>query len=221
MYEYHKIETIYARDTGGSRKLMFGDWRDPTVEYLADLDWVWTEKIDGTNIRVIWDGYSVEIKGRTDKTEIPKHLLDRLTEIFGTSDAEQLFEQAFGSETAVLYGEGYGKKVQKNGEKYIPDGCDFILFDVFAGGEWKYRYGVRLVAEMFGVAVVPVVGRGPLRDAVKFVQAHPQSEVGTHEHEMEGLVCRPLYEMRDNRGERIIVKIKYKDFKDVEEDKND
>lgn len=216
MCEYHKIQTIYARDMGGSKKLLFGEWRDPTVEYLADLDWVWTEKIDGTNIRIIWNGYSVEFKGRTAKAEIPKHLLDRLTEIFGTTEAEQLFEQTWDAEPVILYGEGYGKKVQTNGEKYKPDGCDFILFDVLSGGEWKDRYAVSLIAKMFGVEAVPVVGRGPLRDAVKFVQAHPQSEVGAHEHEMEGLVCRPLYEMCDSSGERIIVKIKYKDFKEEE-----
>lgn len=216
MYEYHKIETIYCRDESGTRKLLPGIWRDPTVCYLSELDWEWTEKIDGTNVRVIWDGYKVEFRGRTDKADLPKHLLDRLTEIFGGDKAEELFEQTFGERTVVLYGEGYGKKIQKDGEKYIAAGCDFILFDVSVGDVWFSRGGVGMTAQLFGIEAVPVIGTGPIRDAIDFVKAHPQSKIGTQEHEMEGLVCRPLYEMRDNRGERIIVKIKYKDFKEEE-----
>lgn len=218
MYEYHKIETIYCRDESGTRKLLPGLWRDPTVCYLSELDWEWTEKIDGTNVRVIWDGYSVSFKGRTDKAEIPKHLLDRLTEIFGGDEAEELLEQTFGEKTAVLYGEGYGKKIQKDGEKYIPGGCDFILFDVAVGDVWFDRADVGIIAQRFGIKAVPVVGTGPLREAIVFVKKHLQSMIGANEHEMEGLVCRPMLELKDKRGNRVIVKIKYKDFKDVEEE---
>lgn len=218
MLEYHKIETVYYRSEDGARKLMPGVWRDLTVSYLSDLNWEWTEKIDGTNVRVIWDGYKVEFRGRTDKAELPKHLLDRLTEIFGGDEAEELFEQTFGEKTAVLYGEGYGKKIQKDGEKYIADGCDFILFDVSVGDVWLNRDDVDDVAETFGIESVPVVGRGSLPDAIDYVKTHPQSTIGTQEHEMEGLVCRPMMELKDKRGNRVIVKIKYKDFK---EDQNE
>ena len=214
MFEYHKIETLYCRDESGTRKLLPGKWRDQTVCYLAGLTWEWTEKIDGTNVRVIWDGYKVEFRGRTDKADMPKHLLDRLTEIFGGDEAEELFEQTFGEKTAVLYGEGYGKKIQKDGEKYISDGCDFILFDVSVGDVWLDRDDVWLTAQRFGIEAVPVVGVGPIRDAIEFVKQHPQSMVGAQEHEMEGLVCRPMLELTDKRGNRVIVKIKYKDFKE-------
>ena len=216
MYEYHKIETVYCRDESGTRKLLPGLWRDPTVFYLSRLDWEWTEKIDGTNVRVIWNGYKVDFRGRTDKAELPKHLLDRLTEIFGGDEVEELFEQTFDEKTAVLYGEGYGKKIQKDGEKYIPDGCDFILFDVLVGDVWLNRDDVDDVAETFGIAAVPIIGTGPIRDAIDFVKKHPQNTVGTQEHEMEGLVCRPMLELKDKRGNRVIVKIKYKDFKEDE-----
>lgn len=214
MYEYHKIDTIYYRSVEGARKLLPGLWRDQTVCYLAGLNWGWTEKIDGTNVRVIWDGYNVEFRGRTDEADLPKHLLDRLTAIFGGDEAEGLFEQSFGAKTAVLYGEGYGKKIQKDGEKYIPDGCDFILFDVAVGDVWLDRDSVEIVAQRFGIEAVPVVGIGPIRDAIDLVKTHPQSMIGTHEHEMEGLVCRPVHELKDQRGHRVIVKIKYKDFKE-------
>lgn len=68
---------------------------------------------------------------------------------------------------------------------------------------------------MFGIKVVPIVGEGTLWEAVAFVKDHPMSTIAEKEHEMEGLVCRPAVELKNRRGERIIVKIKYEDFKEL------
>lgn len=59
MVEYNKIETVFNRDTTGTKKLIRGDWRNEAVEYLKDSKWQFTEKFDGTNIRVIWDGHYI------------------------------------------------------------------------------------------------------------------------------------------------------------------
>ena len=67
MREYHKIETLYERDIEGTKQLIEGKFRNPTVEYLRNLHWQWTEKVDGTNVRVFWDGHAVTFGGRTDK----------------------------------------------------------------------------------------------------------------------------------------------------------
>ena len=56
-------------------------WK-PAVEYLKDNIWQFTEKVDGTNIQVYWDGHKVEFAGRTDKAQIPSHLMERLEELF-------------------------------------------------------------------------------------------------------------------------------------------
>ena len=72
MLEYNKIETVFNRDTNGTKKLIEGSFRNETVEFLKDNIWTFTEKIDGTNIRVHWDGHKVEFGGRTDKADIPK-----------------------------------------------------------------------------------------------------------------------------------------------------
>lgn len=65
MTEYTKINTIFERDMEGSKKLIEGKFRDEAVEYLKDNTWVFTEKIDGTNIGVVWDGHTVTFQGRT------------------------------------------------------------------------------------------------------------------------------------------------------------
>lgn len=212
MYEYHKIETLYQRDMEGSKKLMQGVFRDETVESLKDIKWQFSEKIDGTNIGIYWDGHKVHIQGRTERAQIPTFLLDRLNELFGGDENEQLFEQTFGEMEVVLFGEGYGAKIQKGGS-YIPDGVDFILFDVYAPTHNLYlrRDSVEDIAKTFGVDVVPIVLEGTLEEGVEYVKGHPMSTIGTAY--MEGVVGRPKVELRDRRGKRIIVKIKYKDFR--------
>lgn len=83
METYHKIQTVYHRDPeNNNRTLIEGKWSMPEFELLKDVDWICTEKIDGTNIRVIWDGEEVIFKGKTDNAEIPKHLLEHLEETF-------------------------------------------------------------------------------------------------------------------------------------------
>ena len=220
MREYPKIETIFSRDTEGTKKLILGTYRDETVKYLRFNDWQFTEKIDGTNISVEWDGHAVSFHGRTEKAQIPKHLLEYLEKTFLTTEAEELFEQTYGDKNVILYGEDYGAKIQ-NGGNYRSD-VSFILFDVLIGDNWQEREWVEKTAKMFGIDVVPVVFVGSLEEGIDYVMEHHPSTIGTAM--MEGIVGRPMVEMRDRLGERIIVKIKWEDFKEfakiLEETKN-
>lgn len=216
MRKYEKIETLYARDVEGTKKLIENQFRDPTIESLANITWTWTEKVDGTNIRVMWDGYKVSFGGRTDNAQIPSELLNRLNEIFMTSAAEEIFEQTFGEKEVIIFGEGYGKKIQKAGSHYLHDSVDFIVFDVLIGDNYQEREWVEKVALMFGIKAVPVVGEGTLFEAVDFVKHYPFSFISEDESfRMEGIVCRPKYELRDRCGKRIIVKIKWEDIKEL------
>lgn len=214
MIEYQKIETIYQRDMDGSKKLIEGKFRNGTVEFLKDVAWDWTEKVDGTNIRVHWDGHKVEFGGRTDKAQIPVALVNRLNDLFGGEENEQMFEQLFGERDVILFGEGYGEKIQ-NGGDYTDGGIpvDFILFDVMIAGNYQPRETVKMLAEALNVSIVPLIWTGTLTEAVEYMKKHPLSRLGNRKHEMEGLVCRPLYEMKDRCGNRVIVKIKWEDFK--------
>lgn len=210
--EYHKIETLFERDIA-TKQLVVGKYRNSTVEFLKDAVWQFTEKVDGTNIRVHWDGYRVSFAGRTDKSQIPKHLLERLEELFGGEVNEEMFEQTFGEKEVTLYGEGYGQKIQTNG--YI-DGVDFILFDVFVGDLPLARENVESVAEALGIAVIPIIFEGNLQDGIDYVKQHNKTRIsgGFYGAYMEGLVARPKVEVRDCLGNRVIVKIKYNDFKE-------
>lgn len=207
MREYHKIETLFERDEK-TKKLIEGQFRNPTIKYLKDNKWDFTEKIDGTNIRVVWDGHKVTFAGRTDRAQIPAQLTNRLFELFGGETNEQLFEQKFGETEVMLVGEGYGAKIQ-NGGAYR-DNQDFILFDVMIAGNWQPRDSVKDIADYFGIDTVPIVFTGTIQEGVDYVKTGPDSLIG--KAKSEGLVGRPQVEMQDRTGKRVIVKIKVRDF---------
>lgn len=212
MIKYHKIETVFERDMEGTKKLIEGAYRDPLVEFLKDVTWRFTEKIDGTNIGIYWDGHKVHFQGRTEKANIPAFLLDRLIELFGGDTNEELFEQMFGEKEVVLFGEGFGNRIQKCGSAYIPDGVDFILFDVYIPERDLYLeyHNVVDIAKAFGIEWVPVAFMGTIEDAVEYVKNRPDSFLGNAK--MEGVVGTPLIDVRDRTGKRVIVKIKVNDF---------
>lgn len=209
MIEYNKIDTLYKRDMEGTKRLLEGEFRDPTVEFLKNNIWQFTEKIDGTNIRVHWDGHKVHFGGRTERAQIPAHLVNYLNDVFGTNEAEQIFEEKFGETEVILFGEGYGPKIQ-NGGLYRSD-VSFIMFDALISGNYQPRESVEDIAKAFGIDVVPIIFEGTIQEGVDFVKTHPDSTIGTAK--MEGLVGRPKVEMRDRCGKRVIVKIKWEDFK--------
>ena len=206
MSEYHKINSIFKRDRTTNR-LIEGDWSTPEFEYLSNSIWTWSEKVDGTNIRVIFTGNSIAFGGRTDAAQIPAQLFGRLNERFlpKISVLSEIFPDG-----GILYGEGYGAKIQKGGGNYRQD-QDFVLFDVRCGRWWLQRGDVEDIAAKLGLDVVPVIGSGTLKEAVELARAGIRSTWG--DFEAEGIVARPKVELQTRGGQRIIAKIKCRDFK--------
>lgn len=209
--EYHKIQSVFLRDPATNHKTFLrGQWSQPEFGYLADMAWVGTEKIDGTNIRVMWDGERVTFGGKTDNASMPAPLVEYLQHHFTPE------RMAAGTEGPVtLYGEGYGGKIQK-GSRYQRE-QRFILFDVWADadpmGVWLARDIVESIGGLLDIPVAPVVFRGSLLAAVAEVEVGFTSRVAEDASLMaEGLVLRPATELRDRMGRRIITKIKTRDF---------
>lgn len=204
MREYHKIQSIFLRDPATNHKtFLMGQYSEPSFEYLAGNRWLFEEKIDGTNIRVHWNGERVVFGGRTDNASIPAPLMQFLTETF-TVDKLKLFDGAI-----TLYGEGYGAKIQKGGGNYRAD-QSFILFDVCIGNLWLERTAVTDIALKLGIDVCPAYGSGSIAEAINIVSKGFKSAIGVAD--AEGLILRPMVELLDRRGNRIITKLKTKDF---------
>lgn len=206
---YHKINTMFKRDMAGNKQIIVNDWADPAIEYLKDNQWTFTEKVDGTNIRVYWDGKDVTFGGRTDSAQIPNGVINRLNELFYSTPAKARLKEVFPDGLVTLYGEGYGAKIQSGGN--YKDTQDFVLFDVRVGDLWLERKNVEDVADKLKLDVVPVIGQGTLAEAIELVKNNLQSTWGAFES--EGIVARPTTELLDRRGYRIITKIKARDFR--------
>ena len=202
--EYPKIQTMFMREPTGRRKIQEDAWSRPEFEYLKDADWLYTEKVDGMNIRVHWDGEQVRYYGRTDRAMLPPQLRERLVDDFDASRLGGVFPGG-----AVLYGEGYGAKIQKGGANYS-DTQQFVLFDVMAGGLWLEWEDVKDVAKKLRCRHVPEWGVQTLERIAEICQRRPNSTWG--EFCIEGFVARPLVGLQDRRGNRIATKIKCADF---------
>lgn len=214
MNTYHKINTIFKRDPD-TNKIMYGEFSRPEFSYLSGNTWIGTEKIDGTNIRVIFNGaydsMSVKFRGKTDNAELPKVLLKKLNELF---NVDKLFD-VFGGHNVCLYGEGYGNKIQGCGKRYIAEDNDFILFDVKIGDWWLESSNVADISNKLSIKMVPQVFCGTIFEAIERVKQGENSLISEDRTLLsEGLILKPTTELFDRRGERVITKIKYKDFKE-------
>ena len=168
---------------------------------------MFTEKVDGTNIRVGFVGETISFGGRTYKADIPSFLMDALESKF--LPMSTVFSDIFGDADVCLYGEGYGPKIQGGG-KYRRD-HSFVLFDININGWWLDRANVEGIASQLGIEIVPIIGYGTLDEMVTSAKKGFTSQWG--DFEAEGYVARPSTELRCRNGERVITKIKCKDFK--------
>lgn len=203
MIEYTKINTIWKRDERGN--IIVGEYATPEIEYLAGNKWLFTEKVDGTNTRVMFDGQQVRFGGRTKDSAIDNRLLHRLQDLFPAEKMKAVFPEG-----GCLYGEGYGAMIQAAGKLYNPNGQDFVLFDVRVGDYWLRFKDVADVAKRLGINHVPLGGCGDLNMMMKRVQDGEMSAWGPFK--AEGIVARPEVDLFDRKGERILVKLKTKDF---------
>lgn len=201
MKEYHKIKWIYRFDEKTHLPIQELD------EYFNDIkdnQWIFTEKIDWTNIRIIRDWHKPEFAGRTDNAMIPPRLLKRLQEVF----MEELFEQKFWEQPVILYWEWYWGKIQKWG--VYKDTEDVILFDVEINNTRLKRENVEDIANYFWVPIVPILCMWTLDEWIAHVRDWIRKDQDwlVCKWVIEWLVWTPEWWYLDRMWKRIIVKIK-------------
>lgn len=229
--EYPKIETLFARDG----KFVV-DTSAPKRPVFASINkWHVTEKIDGTNIRVIMTPDSeITIGGRTDRANIPGDLVATLLRLYIPEKMREvlwgpLLEQNGGElpeeslrPTITIFGEGYGAGIQKGGELRAKErGKNFRAFDVLFEYPdrkfWLDHADIVDVVTKLGGEVVPYLGIWTFDDIVERVKIGVPSvvsrlESGSMNLVAEGVIARPLEQLFDKWGNRIILKLKTKDF---------
>lgn len=114
-----------------------------------------------------------------------------------------------------IYGEYFGKGVQKVGGRYVKDGNDFLVFDIRQQGWWLPRDKRNALCFELGLKSVPYLGYMTLRQIEEMVMNGFTTKYDNAADPTlieEGIVARPVIPLCDGRGNRIIVKVKYCDY---------
>ncbi len=223
MKPYPSIETVYVRDQQ-TKKLHFGDIRMPEVECINM--WSMSEKIDGTNIRAIVTRSGIEIKGRTDKADLPKGLPEAvLAALPGHDRLIGYFTQYRGQElpeewSVTFYGEGYGAGIQKGG--VYSETKRFRVFDLLLGESWWTDDGeMRRICDELNIPTAPFLKYADLTEMPgtrdDLIQVIPHSIVATEDRGVEnvmaeGIVAKPLHVLLDRHGDRVMWKLTFREF---------
>lgn len=205
--QYPHIENVYSRDLITNK--LTGEYKIPEFKLLENIEWIATEKVDGTNIRIMWIDGKLTFNGKTDNAQIHGDLVKKILEVL--KDKESMCIEKFGNKSVVIYCEGYGAGIQK-GSGYSKT-KELIAYDVNIDGYWLDRGNVVGIAELFGIRTVPIVLRGNLKEIVEYTKNGFQSIIAEDVNTIaEGVVVRPALELKGKYG-RLICKIKTKDFK--------
>ena len=193
---------------------------------LPETDYDYFRNEDGT--------YSVkyvrEIHGKTPNANIPVFLQAKMEELFPVEKLMTAFNRGVCYETmedaakeynsgrVIVFGEGYGAKIQKGGGNYISNGVDFILFDVMVGDMYLLRESLEDIAVKLDVPIVPLIGYMTIDEAIEFVKKGFKSVIAENkDYDAEGLVLKTPMGLLGRNGSRIITKIKTCDFRQLEE----
>lgn len=206
---YQKIECPYIFDI--ETKKFKEVYLNPLVELLKDVKWLGSEKYDGTNIRVYYDGYRISFHGRNDNTNMPSEILDLLKKTF--DNTEIIFEQNFGNKEVILFMECYGGKVlgSKRSHWYNDSDESLIGFDVMINGKYLDKRKIKPIFDLFNIKTVEFKIYNNLQEILDLVK----EETFYQERYFEGIVATPIIPVYDENGNRIIVKVKCKMYRNM------
>lgn len=222
---YTKIQSIYKRDEKGN--FIIGVFSCPEFDMLFNAKWKAYQKIDGTNISYYWNGHELRIDGKTENAQTDKEVMNMLKKKITAEMLSKAFPPKYdenGTEkpfNVIIYGEAYGKKIQKVGSRFLKDGHDFRIFDILivdsCGKKWWLETEVvEEICNSLGVEMPVSYGVMTLAEAEKMVikgWEDPIAEDSTLP--IEGLVLRPVVQLFNKKGERVMVKVKTCDYRKI------
>lgn len=200
-----------------------------------------TSKIVYNNIEpniILGVEFNMVVKGKTDNSKIPpqldKYMKEKFTEtkVYNALGIKKFIpidewvehnwvlskEDPTPDESKIpkmytIYGEGYGMKIQKCGGRYLSDKVSFIGFDVKVNDLYLLRDNAIEIFNKLGCNTVPYFGQMTIDEAIEMVRNGFISTISEDRTLMaEGLVLSSPLGLKNRRGERLIVKIKYIDF---------
>jgi len=213
MIHYPKIETLYERDKETFK--VTDVFKLPEFGLIDPKRWIFTEKIDGMNMRISPLVAGLDVRGRGDNAQIPddltKYIYEKLGNLSLWKDTFK-FEELPQEETDItLFGEGFGAGIQKGGG-YSKE-KKFILFDVKVGDWWLEWDDVEDVGDKMDIPCAPAVFVKDRWEMEEAVRAGIDSIIDGASHKSEGVVARTNPTLFTRYGTRLMWKLKTKDYK--------
>lgn len=181
------------------------DFRLEEVFYLKDNIWIGSRKCDGTNCRVLFDGNEVFYNGKTNKANFSNDQKEYIEETFKEEIFEEYFRKEGKSPRVVIFGELVGPKIQ-NGDNHSFKELEFIVFDVLINNVFLDVENIKQIAKYFNLrsSYDLLTIKGNLYQLQEIVK--------DKDFKYEGLVVKPLVELYTKNKNRLILKIKKRDY---------
>lgn len=222
--EYPKTENLYARDPDTMRLIT----RHRSEEPSLIARWFVTEKIDGTNMRLLYDPSTgeVEVRGRSDRANIARDLEATMLEMCPVDALERVFGEFVGSRdgTVTIFGEGYGAGIQGGGD-YSPTKT-FAAFDIMyhwpdGKDSWCNPSTSWELFAQLGVSTVPTIPPSGTGVGLDNLRSHVHELMNSGSRigggASEGVVARTDPYLFGQNGSRVMFKLKCADLLEVEE----
>ena len=231
---YPKLQTLYKRD----KNHITNEIRYP--EFNLIKKWILTEKLHGSNNSIVCRCGSsfhkkIQVRGRTDKSQLHPNVIKYLFDIAVNNKIYGKLDQQFGLSTSFdslieIFGEVVGKEVQ--GE-YYKKGIGFYVFDIKIYDRFLEWSEVKELCKKLGLEHVPEISiryDNQIYDtsslinfpncksslANLFEHGDGKSELA-EKNKMppilaEGIVVRTEPQLYNKYNERVMWKLKFKDF---------
>lgn len=168
------------------------------------------EKIHGTSAHILYkDGALILYSGGESS--------ERFAGLFDLPALQAKFAELFPSNEfpVTVYGEAYGGKQQGMSPTYGPN-LKFVVFDVKVGDQWQQVEQAHETTTKLGLEFVDYAKIPTDLEAINAERDKPSTQSvrnGITEPKIrEGVVLRPVMEVTDYRGNRIIAKHKRDEF---------
>lgn len=169
------------------------------------------EKIHGTSAHILWKNNKVILfSGGAPHTVF--------TTLFNYEKLTKLFTENFPEKTVTIFGEAYGSKEQGMSETYGKQ-LKFIVFDVQVGDMFVDVPTAENIAKQFELEFVHYNKIDVTIENLDAERSRPSTQAKrngiTEDKISEGIVVRPLVELRSNNDERVIAKHKNDIFRET------
>jgi hypothetical protein len=203
---YPKIDTLYKR---GEDFKVTDEFRRPEFAYVNE--WLWMEKLDGSNISIVQDLNGTNWRGRTGRSQFTAEVQDYLQILCERWHSALVLKRIeYKLDSIELFGEVIGPKIQNGG--IYSDKITSRFYDVRINNSLWLDWDSVIEYSRELDFIKPTYGVLPTKRIVDMVKAGFNTREGNREGPAEGIVAKTKIPLYNNNNDRLIWKLKTKDF---------